>query len=162
MRFNRFRFAAVAALSAAAVSVGLASPAAADPAPVVGPAPIPVFQIPSTVLTTSGLLIPGLAFPAVNASTSAVPGDTTFSVPTSQEVCATTFGGSNVRISHLNLSNGASGSVVVKPCDFLDPAPLQATAHTGSGRVIITVSILGTPYRPNPIALPGVGTFVAP
>lgn len=161
------QFSAVAASLLAACAFTVAGAPAASGAPV-GPtltaAPVSVFQIPAIGVKVSGLVIPGPHLASVNAS-SAAPGRTTFSAPARPETCATTAGGSLVRINYVNVRTGDRGVSVVKPCPFfLDSAPTHQTVRTGSGPVVFTVSITGSWAYPNAgqPSLPGGGGFVAP
>lgn len=87
-----------------------------------------------------------------------VPGETVFSAPLSDEVCsANGFGFRSIRIGYTNVATGEAGSVDVQPCTTFMGSPLdRVTAHTGSGPVVFTVSIVGQP------SLPGFGGFIAP
>lgn len=153
---------AIAVATAAAPAATAESPVA----PLIDAAGIPVYQIPATGTAVSGLVVPGPWWGSVNAETTGTTGETLFSVPASQEICATTAGGSLVRIGYLNLTNGIRGSVLVKPCEFsfLDPVPTHAVAHTGSGPVAVNAEITGSAAYPRAgtPSLPGVGMFVAP
>lgn len=158
---------AMAAALLAACAFTVAGAPAASGAPV-GPtltaAPVSVFQIPAIGVKVSGLVIPGPHLASVNAA-SAAPGRTTFSAPARPETCATTAGGSLVRINYVNVRTGDRGVSVVKPCPFfLDSAPTHQTVRTGSGPVVFSVSVTGSWAYPNAgqPSLPGGGGFVAP
>lgn len=163
---KRLRVAALGGLAALAATTALASPAAAAPVdPAIGPAPIPVYQIPATGLWVSGLPVPGAYSGSVLAQTSAVPGETTFSTRFSPQVCGTTAGGAMLQINFQNLGTGDHGSTLLKACDYFpDPAPTHATVHTGSGPVVFSVSVTSANLAVNKgqPTLPGVGGFVAP
>ncbi|WP_207835672.1 hypothetical protein [Williamsia soli] len=166
MKFSRqFSAVAVSLLAACAFTVSGAPAASAAPVgPTLTAAPVSVLQIPAIGVKVSGLVIPGPHLASVNAA-SAAPGKTTFSTSASPETCATTVGGSLVRINYVNVRTGDRGTSVVKPCPyFLDPAPTHQTVHTGSGPVAFTVSITGSWAYPNAgqPSLPGGGGFVAP
>lgn len=163
---KRLRVAALGALSALGAAVALAAPATADPVgPVVGPAPIPVYQIAASGLWVSGLPVPGAYSGSVLAQASTVPGETTFSTYFSPEVCGTTAGGAMLQITFQNLGTGDHGSTLLKACDYFpDPAPTHATVRTGSGPVAFSVSVTSANLATNKgqPTLPGVGGFVAP
>ncbi|NLG55868.1 MAG: hypothetical protein GX542_09530 [Rhodococcus sp.] len=133
--------------------------------PVIGPAPVSVYQIPAVGLGVSGLVIPGPYAAGVHASTTPVRGETTFSVPFSPSTCATTARDVFVHVNYVNVTTGDRGTAVVKPCpNYLEPAPSHVTVHTGSGPVAFAVSVKGAHYKPNagqPSTL-GVGGFMAP
>lgn len=163
---QRLRLAVLGGIAATAAASVLPSAASASPVhPVAGPAPIPVYQIPAVGIAVSGLVVPGPYTGTVLAQTGNVPGETTFSAPFTPSVCSASAGGALVRISYLNVASGENGSVVVKPCvNFLEPAPHQATVRTGSGLVLVTVSVTGSRFYPNAgqPSLPGAGGFMAP
>ncbi|SDD37762.1 hypothetical protein SAMN05444580_104111 [Rhodococcus tukisamuensis] len=124
----------------------------------IGPDAITVMQIPANGIAVSGLVVPFPYNGTVNAETSDVPGQTVFSAPLSDEVCsANGFGFRSIRIGYTNVATGDAGSVDVHPCTTFMGSPLdRVTAHTGSGPVVFTVSIVGQP------SLPGFGGFIAP
>ncbi|MFD4369105.1 hypothetical protein [Rhodococcus sp. NPDC058521] len=163
---RRSKFGIAGGIAALGVATALAPTASADPAgPTIGPEPVSVYQIPAVGLAVSGLVVPGPYSASVQAETAAVPGETTFSVPFSPELCATSAGGVVIHVNYLNVTSGDRGTAVVKPCpDFLEPAPTHVTVRTGSGPVAFAVAVKGTHYRPDagqPSTL-GVGGFVAP
>ncbi|MBB3036983.1 hypothetical protein [Hoyosella altamirensis] len=140
-----------------------ATAAAAEPV-TISETPVAVFQLPAHSFVVSGLVVPGIHAAAVTVA-SPEPGRVTFAAPARPEVCATTFGGALVRIDYLNVTTGAAGSAMVRPCEnFLEPTPTTATVNTGPGPVVFSVSLTGSAYSPTAgqPSLPGVGTFTAP
>ena len=128
------------------------------------PAAVPVYQIPATAFAVSGLVVPGPVFATVTAR-SLAPTTTEFAAPASPSACATTAGRALVKISYLNVNTGASGSVTVKPCEYyIDPTPTSFVANTGSGRIVLTTQVIGSPFAPaaGQPSIPGIGTFHAP
>lgn len=166
MRFSR-KLSTMAAglLAAGAVTMAGAPTASAAPVgPTLTAAPVSVFGIPAIGIKVSGLVVPGPLFASVNAS-SAAPGKTTFSAPASPETCATTAGGSLVKIDFVNVRTGDRGTGLVKPCpNYIDRTPTHQTVTTGSGPVVFTVAITGSWAYPNAgqPSIPGGGGFVAP
>lgn len=163
---RRLQLGLLGGIATIGLTAGMAPTAAAAPiGQVIGPAPIAVYQIPAVGLAVSGLVVPGPYTAVVQAATTTVPGETTFSVPFSPGKCATTAGYVLVHVNYLNVTTGDRGTAVVKPCpDFLEPAPSHVTVRTGSGPVAFTVAVEGSHYKPNagqPSSL-GVGGFVAP
>ncbi|MFT7024310.1 MAG: hypothetical protein ACJA07_003420 [Rhodococcus sp. (in: high G+C Gram-positive bacteria)] len=156
MRNLGLRIATIAAMFAAVfVGGGLAQAA---------PAPVPVYQIPATAFAVSGLVVPGPVFATVTAR-SLAPTTTEFAAPARPEVCSTTAGRALVKISYLNVNTGATGTVTVKPCEhFIDPTPTSVVAATGSGRIVLTTQVIGSPFAPaaGQPSIPGIGTFHAP
>ncbi|MFD4369104.1 hypothetical protein [Rhodococcus sp. NPDC058521] len=154
------------ALSALGAATALASPVTADPiGPVIGPAPIPVHQIPATGLWVDGLPVPGAYSGSVLAQTTAVPGETRFSTAFSPDVCGTTAGGAMLQINFQNLGTGDHGSMLLKACNYFpDPAPAHASVRTGTGPVVFSVSVASANLALNKgqPTLPGTGGFVAP
>lgn len=150
-----FRAVAVGGAAAAALGVGGAATASA--------APVPVYQIPATALVVSGLVIPGPYFASVIADVQ--PGGVTrFSAPASPSICSTNAISTNISIGYRNLATGAAGSVRVQPCtNFLDPTPREATARTGTGPIVVTITVTGNAGRPGAgqPSLPGVGFYTA-
>lgn len=154
-----------AALAAAGLAVaGTPAASAAPIGPTLTASPVSVYQIPAVGLQVNGLAVPGPLFVSVNAS-SPESGQTTFTAPGSNTTCSTNAAGSLVRVTYRNLGTGAAGTTTVKLCPyFLDPTPVASTVYTGSGPVVIGVSITGSWAYPNAgqPSLPGVGGFVAP
>ncbi|MGB7240367.1 MAG: hypothetical protein WBD41_30800 [Rhodococcus sp. (in: high G+C Gram-positive bacteria)] len=156
MRNLGLRCATIAAVFAAVFVGGGVAQAA--------PVAVPVYQIPATAFAVSGLIVPGPVFATVTAR-SLAPTTTEFAAPASPSACATTAGRALVKISYLNITTGASGSVTVKPCEFfIDPTPTSVVAHTGSGRILLTTQVVGSPFVPTAgqPSIPGIGTFHAP
>lgn len=156
MRNLGLRCATIAAVFAAVFVGGGVAQAA--------PVAVPVYQIPATAFAVSGLVVPGPVFATVTAR-SLAPTTTEFAAPASQAGCSTTAGRALVKISYLNVNTGASGSVTVKPCEyFIDPTPTSVVAHTGSGRIVLTTQVVGSPFAPaaGQPSIPGIGTFHAP
>lgn len=156
MRNLGLRCATIAAVFAAVFVGGGVAQAA--------PVAVPVYQIPATAFAVSGLVVPGPVFATVTAR-SLAPTTTEFAAPASQAGCSTTAGRALVKISYLNITTGASGSVTVKPCEYLiDPTPTSVVAHTGSGRIVLTTQVVGSPFAPaaGQPSIPGIGTFHAP
>lgn len=156
MRNLGLRCATIAAVFAAVFVGGGVAQAA--------PVAVPVYQIPATAFAVSGLVVPGPVFATVTAR-SLAPTTTEFAAPASQAGCSTTAGRALVKISYLNITTGASGSVTVKPCEyFIDPTPTSVVAHTGSGRIVLTTQVVGSPFAPaaGQPSIPGIGTFHAP
>lgn len=152
----------VGAVVVASISAS-ATIAAAEPQVAPG-TEVTTLQVPAHGFLLSGLVVPGISAVSVTA-TSTEPGVVSFAAPTSPEVCATSMGGSLVRIDYLNLANGGTGSVTVKPCEnFLDATPAEATANIGTGPVVFSVSITGSSYNPTAgqPSIPGVGALTAP
>ena len=155
MRNLGLRCATIAAVFAAVFVGGGVAQAA--------PVAVPVYQIPATAFAVSGLVVPGPVFATVTAR-SLAPTTTEFAAPASQAGCSTTAGRALVKISYLNVNTGASGSVTVKPCEyFIDPTPTSVVAHTGSGRIVLTTQVVGSPFAPaaGQPSIPGIGTFHA-
>ncbi|NLG55869.1 MAG: hypothetical protein GX542_09535 [Rhodococcus sp.] len=163
---KRLRVAALGALTGLGAAVAFAAPATADPfGPVVGPAPIPVYQFAASGLWVSGLPVPGAYSGSLLAQASARPGETTFSTHFSPQVCGTTAGGAMLQVNYQNLATGDHGSTLLKACDYFpDPAPTHATVRTGSGPVVFAVAVTSANLATNKgqPTLPGVGGFVAP
>lgn len=151
-----------AALAAAGLAVAGAPAASAAPiGPTLTASPVSVYQLPALGLQISGLAVPWPLFVSVDAS-SPEPGQTTFTAPASMTTCSTSAGPSVIRISYRNLATGAAGDTSVKLCPGPNNPP--PTVYTGSGPVVIGVSIAGSSAYPNAgqPSLPGVGGFVAP
>lgn len=126
------------------------------------PVSIPVFQIPSTALAVSGLVVPGPYFATVNVTTTDKPGVVRFSAPASPSICATSAAGALVRVYWVNLTRMWSGAVTVKVCrHYLGSTPTSATHTVGSGRIVIHTQVIGSRLSPRAgqPSLPGVGTF---
>lgn len=156
MRNFVYRLTTIAAVFAAVFVGGGVAQAA--------PVPVPVYQIPATAFAVSGLVVPGPVFATVTAR-SLAPATTEFAAPAGPAACSTTAGGALVKISYLNINTGANGSVTVKPCAyFIDPTPTSVVAHTGSGRIVLTTQVVGSPFAPaaGQPSIPGIGTFQAP
>lgn len=157
--------AGLAAVGLVGSAVAAAPEASADP---VGPtltagSPVTVYQWPAVGVKVSGLVVPGPFIAGVTAR-SVGPGKVEFSAPQSPETCATTIRGANIQVGYVNLATGHRGGTAFAACGYLDSLPTEATAHTGSGPVAITIGITGSGYMPNAgqPSLPGVGGFMAP
>ncbi|MCB1295149.1 MAG: hypothetical protein KDB67_10765 [Gordonia sp.] len=126
------------------------------------PVSIPVYQIPSTALAVSGLVVPGPYFATVNVTTTDNPAVVRFSAPASPTVCATSAAGALVRVYWVNLTRMWTGAATVKACrNYLGSTPTSLTAIVGEGRVVIHTQVIGSPLSPRAgqPSLPGVGTF---
>lgn len=163
---KRLCIVALGALSALGTTAAITAPATAEPiGRVIGPAPIPVYQIPATGLWTDGLPVPGAYSGSVLAQTSPVPGETRLATAFSPDVCGTTAGGAMLQINFQNLGTGDHGSALLKACSYFpDQAPVHTTVRTGSGPVVFSVSTTTANLGLNKgqPTLPGAGGFVAP
>ncbi|GAC69587.1 hypothetical protein GS4_26_00350 [Gordonia soli NBRC 108243] len=145
----------LATLGVAGAGAGTAT--ADEPQRVTG-TKVPVWHVPATGITVSGLLVPTPWLAVVYAS-SDQPGTVTFSVG-GGSLCSTNAAYRPVQLHWANVSNGRTGVAHVQPCSFGDPnyPGLFTTAATGSGPVAITLIVPAAA----PATLPGVGGLLAP
>lgn len=127
--------------------------------------PLAVYQIPATALQFSGLVVPAPYFASVVAESTGTAGEVDFSAPAPATVCSGSAASSHVTVNYLNLSNGNSGQVTVKPCDTaLDPTPTNVVEETGTGQIATSIRVTGSPMYPDAgqPSLPGAATFHVP
>ena len=146
---------AAACAVATTALVGGAGEAAAAPTLAAGQK-VPVWHLPATGITESGLLVP-IPWAATVYAQDEGPGKVRLSVD-GGSMCSTNAAYQHVQIHWVNTTTGRAGLTAVKPCKDVWPEDpeLSKIAHTGPGPVAISVVV------PGRLSIPGAGGFVTP
>ncbi|MFT4088175.1 MAG: hypothetical protein QM658_13700 [Gordonia sp. (in: high G+C Gram-positive bacteria)] len=155
-RFAGTRTTARTALVAATV----AAAGALTAPPARAATPLAVFQLPAFAPSPQSIASPGL-YAATVIATSTGPGKVRFTVSNG---CSGSAMSALVRIGYTNVAGGPSGSVALSNCADAKVGDMAKTVTTGSGPILVTINVVGSPSSPAAgwPSTPGAGAFVAP